>query len=130
MKKYLLFPVMALFLLSCSSDDNPEQSGPELIGKTFVHRFFETEQQCIEAQPDPNFYINCYEEISFTDDVTAQVMLTDIQYAVSYTIDGNNIIVSFSPNATITFERVNNATLKRLDDNTIWKERTGNSIWD
>ena len=128
MKKYSLLAVMIAFF-SCSKDNDASDSA--LAGKTFDHLLFETQQQCLAAQTNPDFFINCHEEIEFTGDDSAVIMLQDILYNVDYTLDGNKIIVSFpgDPSATLTFEKTNNASLKLLGDGTVWNKRIGNSIW-
>ncbi|WP_375562673.1 hypothetical protein ACE193_09085 [Bernardetia sp. OM2101] len=124
MKKYLLFLIIGTFLFSCSDDDSVKKN--ELIGKTFDHLWFETEQECLDAQPDPDFFINCHQEIRFVDEKKAFIMLTDIMYSVDYTVDDSKIIIS----ENIVFEIINASSIKEVNDGTIWNERKGNSIWD
>ncbi len=133
MKKYVLFLFVGISLLSCSNDDNSKQS--EFIGKTFDYLFFETEQECIDAQPDPNFFINCHQEISIDDNENAEIMLTDIMYSVKYTIDNNELIIhsnsrTFEFQNDIIFEIINTSSLKLKSNNTIWNERIGNTLWN
>lgn len=133
MKNKILILLIAFSLFSCSNDDNVEQN--EFIGKTFDYLFFETEQECINAQPDPNFLLNCHQEISFIDKETAEIILTDIIYSVNYTIDDSKIIIHSSPNTyefsnDIIFEKVSSFSIKRIENNTIWNHRQGNSIWN
>ncbi len=68
MKKLLqiCLSVIIISSLSCSNDKNSGDS--ELAGKTFDYLFFETEQECIDAQTNPDFFTNCHEEIEFIDD--------------------------------------------------------------
>jgi len=133
MIKYLLLSLVGISLLSCSDDDNSEQS--EFIGKTFDYLFFETEQECIDAQPDPNFFINCHQELSFIDNEKAEIILTDIKYSVNYTIDHAKIIIHPSSNTIefqndIIFEKITDSSIKRMGNNTIWNQRNGNSLWN
>lgn len=133
MKKYLLLSLIGTLLLSCANDDNAETN--EFIGKTFVYLFFETEQECINAQPDPNFFLNCHQELSFIDKETAEIIFTDIIYQINYRIEKNKIVIYSSSNTfgsqdDIVFEIINSASLKYIDNNTIWNELTGNTLWD
>ncbi len=132
MKKYFLFLCITLSFLSCSNDDNSEPS--ELVGKTFDYLLFETEQECIDAQPDPAFFINCHQELSIIDNHTAEIMLTDIMYSVNYTIGSDRLIIhshskTFEFQNDIIFEIINASSLKLVDNNTIWNERIGNTLW-
>ncbi len=132
MKRYLQFFLffLAISSLSCSNDNHSGNS--ELVGKTFDHLFFETEQECIAAQTNPDFFTNCHEEIKFIDDETAQIMITDMVLSAHYTLEGNTINLYFSETETpaLVFEIINNTSLKQSSNNTIWNQRTGDSIWD
>lgn len=132
MKKYVLLSVLGVLFLNCSNDDNSQHS--ELIGKTFDYLFFETEQECIDAQPDPNFFINCHQELTIDDNENAQIMLTDIMYSVKYSIDDNKLIIhsdtrTFEFQNDMIFEIINTTSLKLLSNNNIWNERIGNTLW-
>ena len=133
MKYYLSTILMGLILLSCSGDDDSNNN--ILIGATFDYLFFQTQQECLDAQPDPNFFINCHQELSFIDSNTARIVLTDIIYNVDYVIFANMVIIRSSSNTfefsnDITFEILNDYSLRKTDDGTIWNRRIGNSIWD
>jgi len=125
--------LFSFYQLSCSNDDNSEAS--KFIGKTFDYVYFETEQECLQAQPDLKFFINCHQELSFIDNENAEIMLTDILYSINYTIDNDNIIIlahsrTFEFQNDIIFKIMTNASLKHIDNNTIWNKRTGNTLWD
>ncbi|WP_024770898.1 hypothetical protein [Aquimarina macrocephali] len=133
MGKYFLLSIFGVLLLSCSNDDDSQKI--EFIGKTFDYLFFETEQECIDAQTDPNFFINCHQELSFIDTENVEIVFTDIKYSSNYKIENNKVVIYSSSNTlgfqnNIVFEILNNSSLKLVDNNTIWKLRTGNSIWD
>ena len=124
-----------MLLISCSNTDRFNEdngSKSELAGKTYDYLLFESEQECINAQPDPDFFLNCHREIHFVDDRNAQIMLTDMVIPVQYTVEENNVVINFSTDqsSTLTFEKVTHSSLKLLNDDSIWKERTGESIWD
>ena len=134
MKKYFSL-LTAILLISCSNSDRSNENSAaesELTGKTYDYLLFESEQECINAQPDPNFFLNCHREIHFVDDRNAQIMLTDMVIPVKYTIEANKIVIDFSTDqsSTLTFEKVNSSSLKLLNDDSVWNERTGESIWD
>lgn len=133
MRKYFLLSTLGILFLNCSDDDNSQQS--ELIGKTFDYLFFETEQECIDAQPDPSFFINCHQELSIDDHENGEIMLTDIMYSVKYRVKNDKLIIypnetTFEFQNNITFEIINTSSLKLLSINTIWNERTGSALWD
>lgn len=133
MRFFFTLLVFGTFILSCSNDDNIGQN--EFVGKTFDYLFFETEQECINAQPEPDFFLNCHQEISFIDNETAEIILSDIQYSTSYTIDNSKITIHSSENTfefqnDIIFEKVSSSLIRRIENNTVWKQRQGNSIWN
>ena len=134
MKNYFLILFIGITLFNCSSDDDNSQQS-ELIGKTFDHLFFETEQECIDAQSDPNFFINCHQELSIIDNENAEMILTDNIYAVKYSIENGKLIIH--SNATtaefqndLIFELINISSLKLISNNSIWNERIGNTLWN
>ena len=134
MKNYFLILFIGITLFNCSSDDDNSQQS-ELIGKTFDHLFFETEQECIDAQSDPNFFINCHQELSIIDNENAEIILTDNIYAVKYSIENGKLIIH--SNATtaefqndLIFELINISSLKLISNNSIWNERIGNTLWN
>ncbi|WP_025666355.1 hypothetical protein [Aquimarina megaterium] len=134
MGKYFLLSILGIVLLSCSNDDDNSQN-TEFVGKTFDYLFFETEQECIDAQTDPNFFINCHQELSFVDNENVEILFTDIKYSANYKVGNNKIVIYSSSNILefqndIIFEIINDSSLKFVDNNTIWKLRTGNSIWN
>ena len=134
MKNYFLILFIGITLFNCSSDDDNSQQS-ELIGKTFDHLFFETEQECIDTQSDPNFFINCHQELSIIDNENAEIILTDNIYAVKYSIENGKLIIH--SNATtaefqndLIFELINISSLKLISNNSIWNERIGNTLWN
>lgn len=133
MKKCFLLSILGILFLNCSSDDNAEQS--ELIGKTFDHLFFGTEQECIDAQRDPNFFINCHQELSIKDNENAEIIITDYIYSIKYGIENDKLVIHSNTTTVefqndITFQIINTNSLKLLSNNTIWNKRTGSTVWD
>lgn len=126
----LFLSIIIISSLGCSNDNHSGNS--ELVGKTFDHLFYATEQECSDAQTNPNFFINCHEEIRFIDNETAEIMLTDMVYSVTYTVEENSVNIYFSNTETpfLIFEKINNSSLKLLSNNTVWNKRNGDSIWD
>lgn len=103
--------------------------------KTFVHLYFETEEDCLEAQPEPDFFYNCHQQLDFLKDKKVQIMLSDILWIGEYKLEGDTIILTFEPNfeipsGEIIFEIGSPTTLLKSDDQTIWKKMNGNSIWN
>lgn len=102
--------------------------------QTFIHLYFETEEDCLAAQP-PDFFINCHQQVDFLDNNRVHLMLSDIIWEGEYSVERRMIILSFEPNFEIPtgevyFQEVNGSTLIKVDDNTQWKKMRGNSIWD
>jgi hypothetical protein len=132
MKKYFICLLVGITLLSCTKDKFPERK--KFVGKTFDHIFYETEQDCIDSQTDPNFFINCHQELTFNNN-NSEIMLTDIIYTANYSVKNNRIFIHANsetlefPNDLI-FEIINTSSLKLISDNTIWNERIGNTPWN
>ncbi len=102
--------------------------------KSFVHLYFETEKECLDAQPEPDFFQNCHQQIDFMKDRKVRIMLTDILWDGTYKIQRDLLILTVEPNfeipsGEITFEILNPTRLIKTDDSTLWKKMNGNSIW-
>ena len=129
--------LLFLLLAVTSSCYRTEAPGKEMRfkNKTFVHLYFETEQECLDAQPDPDFFVNCHQQVDFLDDNVVELMLTDIIWVGEYHVVRNMLILEFEPNYEIptglmAFEIIKNNKLRNMEDNSYWKKMTGNSIWD
>lgn len=132
-KKLLYIFVMVLFITSCSQDANPGRENM-FKNKTFVHLYFDSEEECLAAQPHPDFWTNCHQEIIFHDRKEVTIMLTDILWKGNYKIKGDLLILNFEnnpevPTGEINFKIINPTKLIRLDDNTLWKKLSGYSVW-
>jgi len=132
--KSLIFLVILIVVSACSQ---VAVTGRENIfkNKTFVHLYFETEEECIASQPEPDFFYNCNQQLDFLKDKKVQIMLTDILWIGEYKLEGDTIILTFEPNSEIPdgeiiFEIINPTKLLKSDDHTIWKKMNGNSIWN
>ncbi len=132
MKNLSIYILLLVLFLGCSSDSTFTDS--DLIGKTFDHLFFSTLKECRAAQPDPNFFINCHQELEILNQKELTIVLTDIVNQTEYQLRGNLLIIKAS-NTTefandLVFEILDEQTLRRSGANTIWNERLGASPWD
>lgn len=89
----------------------------------------------MENQPEPDFFINCHQQVDFYKDNIVDIMLTDIIWRGTYRIEGNIVILSFEPSyeipdGEIIFEIINPAKLLHTEHGTVWKKISGNSIWN
>src|SRR5680860_457816 len=111
--------IYLLILIVISACSQVGITGRENIfkNKTFVHLYFETEEECIASQPEPDFFYNCNQQLDFLKDKKVQIMLT---------FEPNSEI----PDGKIIFEILNPTKLLKTDDHTIWKKMNGNSIWN
>ncbi|MFD1095863.1 hypothetical protein [Salegentibacter chungangensis] len=129
----LMLFALVFSLSSCSR----VSSGPDenaFRDKTFVHRYFETEEDCLKAQPDPDFFVNCHQQVDFFSNNEVEIVLSDIIWRGDYIVEGDMVILSFQPNfeipdGEINFEILNLSVLRKLDDNTRWVMMRANSIW-
>ncbi|MBL4649207.1 MAG: hypothetical protein JKY03_05700 [Aureispira sp.] len=126
--------ILILFIITCFfSCDKDCNNTDDLVGKKFVHLFVPTEAECIASQSDPNFFINCHQDIRFLDESTATIILSDILNDVSYTVNGDKITIYSSTHSefseNIIFTKKSKSSLQKDDDQTIWVEKNG-SIWD
>lgn len=135
MKPKSVFFILILALISACSQVGI--SGRETIfeDKTFVHLYFETEEDCLASQPEPDFFYNCHQQLDFLKDKKVQIMLTDVLWNGEYKLKGDTVILTFEPNyeipsGEIIFEIINPTKLLKSDDQTIWKKISGNSIWN
>lgn len=130
---FLFFSALLLMASACTTVSLPAKENM-FKNKIFVHLYFETEEECMASQPDPDFFLNCHRQLDFLDDKKVQVMLTDILYLGTYEVSGEMLIINVdSPevlNGEIIFEIINPAKLLKTDDNTLWKKVSGKSIWN
>ncbi|MDN5200861.1 hypothetical protein QQ008_05800 [Fulvivirgaceae bacterium BMA10] len=132
MKKVSIVIIIFSFLYpGCSNDLEIKFS---LAGQTFDHLFFETKQACLDAQPYPDFFLNCHQSLEFLDGREAHITFTDIINKVSYSFHRNQIVLSPKGSTEFTnrivFDIIDENTLRLTTDDTIWKRRKGESIWD
>lgn len=135
MKSFSLIGFLAVLLFSgCSHEFNSENDN-RLRDKSFVHLFFETEEECLAAQPEPDFFINCHQQIDFMKNNEVNLMLSDIIWQGTYQVDKNVVWLHFEdnyevPEGFLAFEIIKGNSLRRLDNNTMWKKLEGTSIWE
>ena len=55
----------------------------------------ETEADCGAVQPDPEFYVNCWQTLTLCPDGRAELIVTDIQNWGRYRLNGSALVVSF-----------------------------------
>ncbi|MDO5974110.1 hypothetical protein [Flavivirga jejuensis] len=116
MKKLNLILLSFLVLVSCSNDDD---SSPSLnINGTYTYSI----PNCDNGG---NYEIHCELFVIFVNDTQVNpISITggDIVYQTDYTI--NNNVVKFNKssdfNFDVSFEIIDNTTLKRIEDSTIW----------
>jgi len=58
---------------------------------------FHTLEECLAAQ-NPDFFVNCYQEVDFCPDGSAIIIVTDIQEPGSYVV-GDGVIETYWPDA-------------------------------
>lgn len=133
MKRKITLIFITLIFSSCFQE-NISQRENMLKNKTFVHLFFETEKECMDAQPDPDFFHNCHQQLDFHENNMVDIMLSDIIWRGKYSVKGKQVILSFDPNYEIPegelrFEILPANKLLHLKNGSIWKMVDGNSIW-
>lgn len=127
--------ILILALLCGCSRGNTSVNENTFKNKTFVHLFFETEEECMEAQPEPDFFHNCHQQMDFLEDNKVELMLSDIIWIGKYEVEDGKIYLYFDaateiPDGQITFVILNTNTLVKVDDHSVWKKMKGNSIWN
>ncbi len=126
--------VLAVLLLASCTHVPPPFHENILANKSYVYLFFSTEKECLENQPEPDFFINCHQQVDFYKNSVVEIMLTDIIWSGTYKIEGNIVILTFEdsyeiPDGEIIFEIINPAKLLLTENGTVWKKISGNSIW-
>tara|TARA_R100000935_G_C2785148_1_gene143421 strand:+ start:219 stop:605 length:387 start_codon:yes stop_codon:yes gene_type:complete len=122
-----------LLLLSCTHVPLPFHENI-LANKSYVYLFFSTEKECVENQLDPDFFINCHQQVDFYKNNIVVIMMTDILWKGTYKIEGNTVILTFEnsyeiPDGELIFEIINPSRLLLTENGTVWKKISGNSIW-
>lgn len=137
MEKRITYVTLLLVLTSLTSCSPRDISAKEdmLKNKTFVHLYFPSEKECIDSQPEPDFFYNCHQQVDFYKNNLVELMLTDIIWKGTYKTENNFVILNFEPNheipgGEIKFEIIHPNDLLRVDDLTLWQKTSGNSIWN
>ncbi|MFO7719690.1 MAG: hypothetical protein R6W85_04530, partial [Gillisia sp.] len=96
-------PVFLLILMLIPACSQVGTSARENMfqNKSFVHLYFETEKECMDAQPEPDFFYNCHQQIDFMKNKKVRIMLTDILWDGTYQVQGDLLILKFTPNFEI-----------------------------
>lgn len=132
--KSVIFLLVLVAITACSQVGTSARE-TMFTNKSFVHLYFETEEECLASQPEPDFFYNCHQQLDFLKYKKVQIMLSDIIWIGEYKLEGARIILNFEPNneipdGEIIFEILNPTKLLKTDDQTIWKKMNGNSIWN
>ena len=133
MKTTVLLGCVFFILLSCGKSENPGNR-KRFQNTTFIHLFYPTENECMAAQTDPDFFINCHQQLDFINDHEAHIMLTDIVWNGTYKIEGNEIVLTFEnayeiPEGEIRFVILSPSRLLNKNEGSVWNKMHGNSIW-
>lgn len=131
---YITYFVCVFLLVSCSIGDNPANKR-KYENSTFIHLLYKNQRECMEAQNNPDFFINCHQQIDFLENHQARVIFSDIIYEANYQFNGKKIILTFDQNPEVSnnemvMDILNKNTLRNSENNVIWKRMKGESIWD
>jgi len=134
MKKVLTACCILMLFGACTKSDILVRE-KMLVNKSFVYLYFPTLKDCMAAQPDPDFFINCHQQVDFYPNERVEIMLSDIYYQGTYKIMGNLVVLTFEPgpeipDGEIVFQMLNPAKLLHLEYGKVWKKISGNSIWE
>lgn len=116
MKNRVLILIIIAFIVSCSNSDDTNKSF-EINGR-FTHKI-------TDCDNSENPEINCIEFIEFINESTVDVLIGggDIVFRTNYQLNNNKM--EFEQigglNFDISFKVQNETTLKRIEDNEIWK---------
>jgi hypothetical protein len=129
----LLGVVLFLFLGGCQDEGaNQKADGPEIIvapapdgkSKPYVHAFFDSEEECMKHQPDPNFWMNCDQRLWLYEDSKVELILSDIVNTGRYIIEDNALILTLDNGGDapqqLHFIIASKTRLVRQDDKTEW----------
>ena len=98
--RYVVLLVIPIALAGCDVFGASERFFAE--DQTYEHRFFETYEACLAAQPDPNFFINCSQWVDFYTDGRVELTLTDIINPGTYRIKGTTITLTMAPSPEVS----------------------------
>ena len=62
-----------------------------------------TSADCAAAQPDPEFYVNCWQTLVLCPSGDAELMLSDVVEGAQYTVDGTTLSVEPGRGAPVRF---------------------------
>jgi len=77
MKMLITGVLSILVLVSCSPGGLPAKDNM-LKNKSFVHLYYPSEKECMDSQPNPDFFQNCHQQVDFYKNNRVEIMFTDI----------------------------------------------------
>jgi hypothetical protein len=118
MKRTALF-ILLITILSACSKDKDQPTRVDLIDTRFFH-------ELPTCPPDGDVEPNCGEFIDFINNTQADILLGggDIVFRVNYLKSEDKITLdTLYPGFIVSFTLENPRTLRRIEDNTIWKKQ-------
>ena len=98
MRLYVLLCVVALWGCDSSADSFFEM--PRVYDYDLVEAQtgapVESVADCEASQPDPTFYVNCWQTLTLCPDGRAELVVTDIVNGGRYRVDGASLVVTFT----------------------------------
>jgi hypothetical protein len=88
----------SLFLLAAGCDALVPGGGRFDETRLYTFDFFESYEACEAAQPDPNFWINCSQMVTFCPGGQAEVMVTDIVHLGTYRLANRTLRITLPEN--------------------------------
>jgi hypothetical protein len=67
----------------------------------YTHDFFESDEECAAAQPNPNMWINCSQTAAFCPSGRVEFMVTDIIHRGTYKVEGRRVTLRFPDNPEV-----------------------------
>jgi hypothetical protein len=130
LKTTIALALMPMLIVSCQKREIKNN----IEGSTYNHFLFETEAECLAAQPT-DFFLNCFQSLHFIDEDEAEIILTDIVNHVEYKVKRGKIILYSTSNSPdiadqMEFEYISENELMHIESNTRWLLQTGSSPWE
>lgn len=94
--------LILLGFLGCAGPAGPERTH-FTSARTYNHPLFESQEECDAHQP-PDFHINCFQWMHFTEAGEVEVVVTDILNPGSYSIRGELVSLSMEPTPELPAE--------------------------
>lgn len=130
---FVVVLLLPLSLAGCDLVSLPGWSRAFSEHRLYTYDFFASFGECLEAQPSPDFWINCSQTANFCPNGRVELMVTDILHAGTCAVDGRSVTLTFRENPEVG-RRVrfvlspDGESITERGSGSVWKRKGGEQL--